>query len=52
MKSAPRFVRQLARLGREGAALLPALLVLAWLFRRLLAGRVLAGGDLQTYFFP
>ncbi len=52
MKSAPRSVRQVARLGREGVALLPVLLALAWLFRRLLAGWVLAGGDLQLYFFP
>ena len=34
------------------ATLAPVLLALAFLFRRLLAGWVLAGGDLHLYFFP
>lgn len=38
--------------GRAGLALPLVWLPLAWLFRRLLAGWVLAGGDLHTYFFP
>ena len=45
-------VRRLTGLIREGLALLWVALALAWLFRRLLAGWVLAGGDLHTYFFP
>jgi len=38
--------------GLDAAALAPVLLALAVLFRRLLAGWALAGGDLQLYFFP
>ncbi len=37
---------------RQVIAVGALVLALAWLYRRLLVGRVLAGGDLQSYFFP
>lgn len=44
--------RRWSQLGREGLTLLSLVVPLAGLFRRLLAGWMLAGGDLQLYFFP
>ncbi len=37
---------------RRSAPYLLMLLAVSFLYRRLVVGRVLAGGDLQTYFFP
>ena len=36
----------------DGVALAAVLVALLVIYRRLVVGRVLAGGDLQTYFFP
>ncbi|MGC9467060.1 MAG: hypothetical protein ACP5HS_00580 [Anaerolineae bacterium] len=41
-----------AQLGHDLMAMGGLVLMIALIFRRVVAGRVLAGGDLQTYFYP
>ena len=50
MKS--KFQRLATTVWRDGLAAVGMLAALLWIYRRLAAGWVLAGGDLQTYFFP